>query len=96
MSHLPKVDSATVPVFLPTTEGVSGVIIGEASIRSGTMVVEFKDSFPGVAIQRMIARGSIMGMSFVVISEDDTNKQAQETLAAEEAELAEEDNKENN
>ncbi len=75
-----------VPVYLPTEGGAHpDITVGEASLKGGQLVIKFKDTLPGVAIQRMLERGSLLGVTFVVLQADAANLSAQERLAAEEA-----------
>lgn len=56
-----------IPVFIPTEDGVNGNLeLGKASIKGGTLVIEFNNKLPSVAIQRRIERGDVVGVTFVI------------------------------
>jgi len=74
------------PVFVPNTDGSTDIEIGRARLRYGTLVVEFKNSAPSVAIQNMIERGVLMGFGMIMIKPDVVNEMYQEVIANEEAE----------
>jgi len=75
-----KPDQVYIPIFIPTEDGVNGdLVLGKASIRSGTLIVEFNNKLPAVAIQHRIERGGIVGLTFVIPEEE-----AAEARAAEE------------
>lgn len=59
-----------IPVLLPTTNGASDYAIGKATLDEGTLTVKFDETFPAQAIQRMIDKGRILGMTFVMIEEE--------------------------
>lgn len=71
----------TIPVFMPTENGASETTLGYASLQGGRLIINFKETLPGVAIQRMLERGSLMGISFVMLKADPVNEAAQERLA---------------
>lgn len=77
----PKASNVPFPVFVPSPDGTTSHEMGLASLRAGTLVIEFKNNLPGVAIQRMIERGVVLGLSFVMIAPDEANLAAQERLA---------------
>lgn len=56
-----------VPVFMPTETGVSDVKLGSATLVDSKLEINFNDKLPSVAIQRMINRGEIIGVSFVML-----------------------------
>jgi len=74
------------PVFVPNEDGSTDIEIGRARLRYGTLVVEFKNSAPSVAIQNMIERGVLMGFGMIMIKPDVVNEMYQEVVASEEAE----------
>lgn len=76
----PRASDITLPVYIPSTDGAMNVEMGKGSLKHGTLVIEFKNTLPGVAIQRMLERGVILGISFVMIAPDDLNLAAQERL----------------
>lgn len=64
-------DKTYIPVFIPGTNGEvrEGALLGLARLVGNTLVVELKDTFPGVAIGRMASRGEV-GITFFKIEED--------------------------
>jgi len=85
----PHVETA-IPVYVPTTEGepMMGADLDEdghyrgsvakASLRDGKLVLEFKDNFPAMAIQRLLSRGALMGLQFILHTEEaDTRTDAE-------------------
>ena len=87
----PRASDVEIPVFVPSTNGQTSLEMGKASLKAGVLIIEFKNNLPGVAIQRMIERGVLLGFSFVMLKEDEVNLQAQERLANIEAAQAEQD-----
>ena len=79
----PKADSLWVPVNVPSTTGESEIQIGEGTLRNGLLVVKFKDTLGGVAVQRLLERGAILGLQFVMLQTDEANQAKQEALAKE-------------
>lgn len=78
-------------IWIPTTIMVgekSELLIGNGTLRSGTLVVEFKTTLPAVALQRTIERGAVVGIQFVMIAEDEKNVATQERLEREAEESA--------
>lgn len=73
------------PVFVPNGDGSTDVEVGRARLRYGTLVVEFKDSAPSVAIQNMIQRGVLLGFGMIMLKPDMVNNMYQEVVAEEEA-----------
>lgn len=62
-----KPEQVYIPVFIPTEDGVNGDLeLGKASIRGGTLIIEFNNKLPSVAIQHRIERGGIVGVTFVI------------------------------
>lgn len=80
----PKASDVVLPVYVPSENGVTRIELAKATMRNGTMIVEFKNNLPGVAIQKIIERGVVLGLSFVMIAPDAVNLAAQEKLAHEE------------
>lgn len=77
----------TIPVFVPGEGGrVTQHEMGYADMRHGRLNIQFKDNLPAVAIQRMIARGEIVGVSFVMLSPTEEEASEPEGEAAEEGE----------
>ena len=62
----------TVPVIVPKDDGgATDAQMGEATLADGTLVVKFKDNnFPGLALQRMIDRGELLGITFVMLDKN--------------------------
>lgn len=81
----PTASNVDFPVFVPNEKGETEIEIGKARLRYGTLVVEFKNSAPAVAIQNMIERGVLMGFGMVMIKPDIVNEMYQEVVAEEEA-----------
>ena len=76
----------TIPVFVPGEGGrVTTHEMGYAVMRDGQLNVQFRDNLPGVAIQRMIARGEIVGVTFVLISPSEETAVDPEASETEEA-----------
>lgn len=73
------------PVFVPNGDGSTDIEVGRARLRYGTLVVEFKDSAPSVAIQNMIQRGVLLGFGTIMLKPDMVNNMYQEVVAEEEA-----------
>lgn len=73
------------PVFVPNAEGSTDIEVGRARLRAGTLVVEFKDSAPSVAIQNMIARGVLLGFGMIMLKPDMVNAMYQDVVSNEEA-----------
>lgn len=73
------------PVFVPNGDGSTDIEVGRARLRYGTLVVEFKDSAPSVAIQNMIQRGVLLGFGMIMLKPDMVNNMYQEVVAEEEA-----------
>lgn len=101
----PEAKVSDFPVFVPSPDGQTSLEVAKANLKAGTLVIEFRNTLPGVAIQRMIERGSLLGLSFVLLAADNVNAEAQDRLLQEEKdretlELLDEDltntNEENN
>lgn len=87
----PEARDLTIPVFLPTSSGeLVDIHLGTGSLKSGTLVIEFKHTLPGVAIQRMLERGTQFAISFTPIDVDEVNQGSQDRIKEEKiaAELA--------
>ena len=76
------------PVFVPNGDGSTDIEVGRARLRYGTLVVEFKDSAPSMAIQNMISRGVLLGFGMIMLKPDVVNNMYQEVVADEEARAA--------
>lgn len=64
----PEAKNIMVPVYLPTEAGVTtGIELGKANLKAGTLVIEFNDKLPAMAIQRLLERGQLLGVSFVMV-----------------------------
>lgn len=77
---MPKPIEHVIPVFMPTETGISEVELAHARLKSGTLVMEFRNNAPGIAIQRLIDRGVLLGLSFVLAepSEEPTQEEKDE------------------
>lgn len=60
-----------VPVYLPTEDGVSDIVLAEGSLGDAELLIKFNDKLPAAAIQRLIKRGVLVGLSFVLIKEEE-------------------------
>ena len=61
-----KPNQVYIPVLLPLEEGgVADLELGKATIRGGTLVIEFNNKLPSVAILHAIERGEVVGVTFV-------------------------------
>lgn len=63
----PRATDFLIPVYIPTNDGVGGLELGKGSLKSGTLVIEFNNKLPSVAVQRMLERGELLGLSFVMV-----------------------------
>ena len=70
-----KAPEIVIPVFMPTEEGVSDVELANAQLKAGTLVMEFRNNAPGIAIQRMLERGVLLGLSFVLADPEEKEKE---------------------
>lgn len=55
-----------VPVYIPTEDGYGDLELGKATVKGGTLIIEFNSKMPSVAILNRIARGDIVGVTFVI------------------------------
>lgn len=79
----PEAKNLVVPVFAPSSNGVTQLELAKASMRHGVLMVEFNNKVPAIAIQNMFERGVVLGLSFIMIKNDETNEAMQEQLARE-------------
>jgi hypothetical protein len=84
--HLPTVTNMDFPVMIPNEKGETTVHVATARLRFGTLVLEFKDTAPAVAIQRMIERGVLLGLGMVMLKPDEVNLGYQEVVENEKLE----------
>lgn len=80
----PTAANVDFPVFVPNDNGETNIEVGKARLRYGTLVVEFKDSAPAVAIQNMIERGVLLGLGMIMLKPDIVNEMYQDVVAEEE------------
>jgi hypothetical protein len=80
----PTATNVDFPVFVPNSEGSTDIEVGRARLRFGTLVVEFKDSAPSVAIQKMIERGVLLGFGTIMLKPDVVNEMYQDVVSEEE------------
>lgn len=73
MFENPKVKGFPVPVYVPGDEGELKLVVGEASLKAGTLVIEFNDRLPAQAIQQMMAKQILFGIGLIKISPEMTN-----------------------
>lgn len=77
-----------VPVYIPTTDGYGDLELGKATVKGGTLLVEFNNKLPSMAILNRIARGEIVGLTFVIpqdeAEEAEREEKVREATAAQE------------
>lgn len=56
-----------IPIYMPGSDGVTDIVLAKGRLKGGTLILEFESNLPGVAIQRMLGRGELLGMSFVML-----------------------------
>lgn len=95
----PEVKTA-IPVYIPNNEdepymgteldedGFYRGSVAKATLKAGTLVLEFKDTFPAIAIQRLLSRGALMGLQFILNLEEAPEGSSEETPSKTPAELA--------
>lgn len=72
-----------VPVYIPTEDGYGELELGKAQVRGNSLIIEFNEKLPSVAIQNRIARGDIVGVTFVIPeAEAEAAREAEAELAA--------------
>lgn len=67
MAPTPRIENLQVPVFMPTKTGASELVMGVATLEKGNLNIQFADNIPGEAMQRMLLRGELLGISFVML-----------------------------
>ena len=65
MTHSSAIKDLFVPVYIPDNNGEPVMVIGDASIKANTLVVEFGTSIAAEAVKRLFEKGDLMG--FVTI-----------------------------
>ena len=80
----PTATNVDFPVFVPNEKGETNIEVGKARLRYGTLVIEFKDTAPSVAIQNMIERGVLLGLGMIMLKPDIVNEMYQDVVAEEE------------
>jgi len=85
----PTATNINFPVFIPNDKGETKIEIGKARLRYGTLVVEFSESAPAVAIQRMMERGVLLGFGMIMLRPDIVNEMYQEVVSEEEKQVRE-------
>jgi hypothetical protein len=83
IDRLPEGKDLTVPVSVPSESGNSELVVGKGSLKGGQLVVRFNDKVHSRAVQRLLSRGAILGIQFVMFAPDDANVEAQRRLDAE-------------
>ena len=79
-----------VPVYIPTEGGYGDLELGKARMVGQSLVIEFNNKLPSVAIQQRIARGGIVGVTFVIPEEEaEYARHSEAELAKQRAEEAE-------
>jgi hypothetical protein len=76
----PTAANVDFPVFVPSESGQTEITVGKARLRYGTLVIEFVDSAPAMAIQKMIERGVLLGLGMVMLQADEVNTMYQEVV----------------
>ena len=54
------------PVYIPDQSGEGTLEIGTATLRSGTLIIEFGETMAAAALQHGMERGEIIGVTFVI------------------------------
>ena len=79
-----------IPVYIPTEGGYGDLELGKARMVGQSLVIEFNNKLPSVAIQQRIARGGIVGVTFVIPEEEaEYARQTEADLEKQRAEEAE-------
>ena len=81
---LPEAKDMAIPVWVPSPSGNSKLTVGKGSLKGGQLVVKFSDKLPAIAIQRMLERGALIGMNFVMLQPDPKNEAMQVQISEEE------------
>lgn len=88
------------PVYIPNTEGQPMMAedldddgnprgkVAKATLKAGTLVLEFEDNFPALAIQRLLSRGALMGMQFIMVEVEPEEGEAEAAPSKTPAEIA--------
>ncbi len=57
-----------IPVYMPSEEnGAVDLVMADAFIHGKRLVIDFNDKLPSVAIRRMLERGELLGLTFVML-----------------------------
>lgn len=70
---LPGVSDVTetfIPIYVPDSKGNVALQVGAGRLEDGKLVIEFDNSVSSVAIQRMISRKLLLGLSFVAYAHE--------------------------
>lgn len=81
--RLPEGKDLMIPVSVPSETGTSELVVGKGSLKGGQLVIKFDDKVHSRAIQRLLERGAILGLQFVMFAPDEANLESQERLEAE-------------
>ena len=84
MPKMPEVKTDVFPVFVPNDEGEVKMEVAKASLKAGTLVVEFDQNLVALAIQRALSRGVLIGLAFVMLEEKTEEDAAVEAMVTEE------------
>lgn len=87
----PTAANIDLPIFIPTSKGETKLEVGKARLRAGTLVVEFRDTGAAVALQKMIERGVLLGMSMILLQPDALNQKYQDIVEQEAVDREEKD-----
>lgn len=74
-----------IPVYIPTEDGYGELELGKASMKVGTLVIEFNTKLPSIAIQNRILRGDIVGVTFVIPEDEAAEAREAEAMREQEA-----------
>lgn len=78
------------PVYVPGDNGELKLEVAKAKLKSGTLVIEFNDRLPALAIQRMLARDIEIGLIVVNLNDlEDTPEEEATPDGTDEASPAE-------
>lgn len=68
-----------VPIYIPTEDGQAGdLALGMGEMRGSTLIISFNDLIPAQAIAHRIARGGLVGITFIIPAEENDQHKANE------------------
>lgn len=73
-----KTTHLVLPVYVPNSDNVASVTMGTSELTDNKLTIEFDETFFASAIQRMLSRGELLGVTFVQldISEEASDGQS--------------------